>query len=134
MKGKWHLMLNYPIIEGDETGFPDGFVCPVCREAKVWEPHTFVSLDGGALKMDRGEDSGGPSDELDGFLYLGWHGAHDEGEGDFRETGGFVPIVQGVLGGQYSVVVCSPACVRRLFNVWVDELESRMKNAVSLEP
>ena len=29
-----------------------------------------------SMLMDRAKDEGGPSDDLDGFLALHWHGAH----------------------------------------------------------
>jgi len=28
--------------------------------------------------MDRSEDSGGPHDDMEAYLYLGWHGGHPE--------------------------------------------------------
>ena len=127
-------MFEYPLIEGEENVFPEDFVCPICRAAKIGEPHTFVSLSGGAFLMDRKEDFGEPSDDMDGFLHVGWHGAHDNGEGDHRETGGHVSVVDNAISGQFGILVCSPACLRKMFDLWIDELETRINNAVPIGP
>ncbi len=126
--------MKYPLMKGERNWFPRDFVCPVCGKTRVWEPHTFVTIDAGALLMDRKTDSGGPSDAMDGFLSLGWHGAHDNGVGKFRETGGYVPIADDVRGGQCSIAVCSTACLRKLLRGWVEELEKRMRRARPRRP
>jgi hypothetical protein len=69
---------------------------------------------------------------MDGYFYLGWHGAHDDGEGDFRETGGHLSIAESVRGGQIGIAVCSTRCLRKLLNNWVDDLEKKMKHALPL--
>lgn len=125
--------MKYPLIDGkNENAWPANFRCPVCKVRKVWEPHTFVSLDAGAMLMDRREKSGGPSKDMDGYLYLGWHGAHDGGDGDVKDTGGHLPIAESVRGGQIGIAVCSTTCLRKLLNGWVDDLEKKMKRAVPL--
>ncbi len=125
--------MRYPLIQGKgDNGWPKNFRCPVCKARKVWEPHTFVSINAGALLMDRRQRVGAPSKDMDGYLDIGWHGAHDDGEGDFRETGGRLQIGDSVHGGQLCITVCSTKCLRKLFNTWVDDLEKKMKKAVPL--
>jgi hypothetical protein len=88
-----------------------------------------VTIEAGALLMDRKRNAGEPSGDMDGYLSLGWHGAHDRGIGGFRETGGYLSIAGNVRGGQCSIGVCSTACLRQLLGQWVDELEKRMRKA-----
>jgi len=125
--------MRYPLIQGkDDNGWPKNFRCPVCKVRKVWEPHTFVSIDAGAMLMNRRQRFGSPSKDMDGYFNIGWHGAHDDGEGDFRDTGGHLLIGESVRGGQLCITVCSTGCLRKLFNKWVDDLEKQMKKAVPL--
>jgi hypothetical protein len=121
-----------PVISESASVWPSpGRRCPVCQRARVWEPHTFITISGGALKMDRRRDSGGPDESLDGFLELGWHGAHDGGIGPFRDTGGLLYLAESIRGGQFSFAVCSTRCLRGLFRKWVDELDVRIRRAVA---
>ncbi len=82
--------------------------------------------------MNRRQQFGSPSKDMDGYLSIGWHGAHDDGEGDFRDTGGHLPIGESVRGGQLCITVCSTECLRKLFTKWIDDLEEEMKKAVPL--
>ncbi len=45
------------------------------------EPHSFAMLGGGTLLMNRKNNSGGSDDQMDGFLYMTFHGAHESGLG-----------------------------------------------------
>ncbi len=126
--------MKLPFAKGNRTYTPTKAVCPICEKAKVLEPHTFIVLSGGSCLMDRKEDSGGPDDSMDGFLHLTWHGAHDDGEGRYRERGGGLVLADGVRGGQFSLYVCSPKCLRKLFRNWVGELERAMKASKPLRP
>ena len=73
--------LKLPLIKDNESTYPDEALCPWCKENKVLEPHSFAYLDCGALLMDRNEDSGGPSNDMDAYFSIGWHGAHPEDGG-----------------------------------------------------
>ena len=118
---------TFPVVDGKRTHWPDKAVCPVCGEKKVFEPHSFAVLSAGALLMDREHDSGGMSDNLDGFLNLTWHGAHDGGQGEDPEIGCIVDIMRDAVGGQGEAYFCSTQCLRRFLNHSVDELERRME-------
>jgi hypothetical protein len=69
---------------------------------------------------------GGPSNKMDGFLSLAWHGAHDGGKGRGKEIGCVVDIIRDAVGGQADLYFCSTGCLRRFLNACVDELERRM--------
>ncbi|MFZ4775954.1 MAG: hypothetical protein ACOYM3_11350 [Terrimicrobiaceae bacterium] len=84
-------------------------------------------LIGGALLMDRSNDSGRMSDDLDGFLSLTWHGAHDKGEGKDREIYASVDLAENTRGGQFEVYFCSTDCLRSYLNFCVDELEKKIE-------
>ena len=53
----------------------------------------------GALLMDREKGTGTMSDNLDGFLSLTWHGAHDGGSGEYREAHCTVYVIDEAPGG-----------------------------------
>ena len=79
------------------------------------------------MLMDRADNSGGPSDALDGFLDLTWHGAHDGGSGPDRDIHLAVPLADRVKGGQFEFYFCSTTCLRAFLNAAVDELENRIR-------
>jgi hypothetical protein len=84
-------------------------------------------LGGGALLMDRKDDSGGPDDKMDGFLHLSWHGAHDGGLGEDKGIGARIEIARDVRGGQFDLYFCSTKCLRSYLNFCVDELERKLR-------
>ena len=84
-------------------------------------------LIGGALLMDRTNDSGRMSDDLDGFLTLTWHGAHDTGVGKDRGIYASVDLAENTRGGQFEVYFCSTNCLRSYLNFCVDELEKKIE-------
>lgn len=59
-------------------------------------------------------------EQLTGFVDLHWH-AHEVG-------GACVPLVEDAPAGQAELYACSPACMRKLFNAWVDALEAAIQN------
>ena len=113
-----------PVLEGKISTYPDEPVCPVCKEAKIFEPHSFAFINGGALLMDRKEDSGGSSTDMDAYLTIGWHGAHSEGGDvtDDPEQYSSIDIVNGVVGGQFGLYFCSIKCLRFFLNACIDKL------------
>ena len=78
--------------------------------------------------MNREEDFGGPSDDMDAYLCLGWHGAHPEdgGEGDDTDLHAIVQIADHVVGGQFGLYFCSTKCLRAFLNHCVDKLEWKL--------
>ena len=84
-------------------------------------------LVGGALEKlgdDHFVTSNG--DRIAGFLSLTWHGAHDDGEGEFREQDHFIDIVDKAPDGQFHLSFCSTSCLRAFLNNAVDELEKKL--------
>ncbi len=118
--------VRFPLVQGEKSHWPAKSPCPVCRRKKVCEPHSFAALSFGALLMDRKKDLGGPSPNMDGYLGLTWHGAHDGGQGEEREVYCGLDLAREVRGGQGDLCFCSTACLRAFLNTCVDELEARI--------
>jgi hypothetical protein len=121
------MKMKFPVIDKSNRAFPSKPVCPVCGEKKVLEPHSMAILMGGALEK-LGEDHFVTSsgDKIVGFLSLAWHGAHDDGEGDFREKDYILDLVNDSPDGQFQLAFCSTTCLRKFLNKAVDELESKL--------
>lgn len=119
--------MRLPTIEGIESTFPAKAECPWCKSNKVFEPHSMAILAGGSCLMDRATDSGGPADEMDGFLHLTWHGAHDGGLGADRDIYAMIEIARDVRGGQFEIYFCSTMCHRAYLNYCVDKLEGKIE-------
>lgn len=124
---------QFPLLDSAST-YPAGeLICPSCGVRRVGEPHQFVALVGGAMIMDRTSRSGGPSDDLDGFLSLDWHPA-EESEGSAAESvssthpGFSLPLAQGVRGGQFGFFFCSVQCLRQFLNELLDSMEARIQS------
>jgi hypothetical protein len=121
---------KFPVAKGSSTFFPKKALCPVCKKAKVLEPHSMVIVNFGAILMsNRATGSGTMSDDLDGFLHLTWHGAHDGGVGQDPNIEAHVDIVENTIGGQADLYFCSTACLREFLNACVDELERKIAQA-----
>ena len=118
--------MKLPTLKNKTNSYPEKALCPWCRKNKVFEPHSFAMLGGGALFLNRNRDSGGPDDRMDGYLSLTWHGAHEEGEGKDRDIYSVVQIAKDVRGGQYDVYFCSTKCLRSYLNFCVDQLETQI--------
>lgn len=122
------MKIRFPIVHNNENIFPQKPTCPWCNKEKVFEPHSFSYILGGALLMDRQKDEGGSSSDMDAFLTIGWHGAHKkEYEVDNSpEIDIQFDIANEVIGGQFGIYFCSTQCLRLFFNNCIDELESRI--------
>ncbi len=118
--------MKLPTLNGRESFYPQKALCPWCEKNKVLEPHSFAILSGGALLMDRKDNSGGPDDKMDGFLHLSWHGAHDGGLGKDKGIGASIEIARDVRGGQFELYFCSTKCRRSYLNFCIDELERKL--------
>ena len=119
--------MKLPTVKGRTSSYPKRALCPWCRKNKVLEPHSFAVIDGGALLINREDDSGGPDDNMDGFLSITWHGAHDGGVGKDRDIGATVQIAKDVRGGQFDLYFCSTKCLRSYLNFCVDELDKKIR-------
>ena len=121
--------LKLPVVKGKSNHWPKKPLCPICGKNKVFEPHSMAILTAGAVLMDRAKDSGGPSDDLDGFLALHWHGAHNGGQGKDADVFCGVDIIRDAIGGQADLYFCSTECLRKFLNACVDELERKVAEA-----
>ncbi len=119
--------MKLPTLKGRQTYYPKNALCPWCQKNKVLEPHSFAMLGGGALLMNRKDNSGGPNDKMDGFLYIAFHGAHNGGLGKDQGIGGMIELARDVRGGQFDLYFCSTRCLREYLNYCVDELEEKIK-------
>ncbi|MBI5026393.1 MAG: hypothetical protein HZC12_06665 [Nitrospirae bacterium] len=110
-----------------EGVYPSKAICPWCKKAKIFEPHSFAVLECGAYLMNRKRDVGVPDKKMDGFLSLIWHGAHNDGKGKDREIDCMLDVVSDVTGGQFGIYFCSTRCLRGWLNAIIDELESKIQ-------
>jgi hypothetical protein len=90
-----------------------------------------VLLYGGALASEGAWEGkkaySGPTQGLVGFLSFVWHGAHEDGEGEFRNTGLNFSIADQVEGGVFNIAFCSIACFRAFINDSLDKFETRVR-------
>ncbi len=119
--------MKFPILSGRHTALPKKPVCPRCGKRKVLEPHSMAIFDGGALFVNRKKRYGGLNDQMDGFVGIAWHGAHDTGIGTDRDIFTSVYAALDCRGGQFEIYFCSTACLRAFFNSWVDALEAQIQ-------
>jgi hypothetical protein len=119
--------MKLPTLKGGKSFYPKKALCPWCEKNRVLEPHSFAILGGGALLMDREDDSDGPDEKMAGFLHLSWHGAHDGGLGKDKGISASIEIAQAVRGGQFDLYFCSTKCLRSYLNYCVDELERKSR-------
>lgn len=112
--------MKYPIINLDES-FPVEPICPICKKNRIFEPNNFIVLEGGALLVDKKGDSI-LNKKMEGYLNLIWHAQHEKDvniEGDSH----LLEIVKDSKNGQFNLYFCSTVCLRKFFNMLVDDLE-----------
>src|SRR5262245_3403551 len=100
--------------------------CLTCGRTKVHEPHGFAFLNAGALrKIDKRTSAMAP--DLEGFLGLGYHGAHDKKS----SPSAYLSVAETAKFGQFEFYFCTTKCLRSFLNVCVDELERRLSRNAS---
>jgi len=112
------MKLKFPVVENDRV-WPTNSICPICGKAKIGEDGTFAVFMLGALKKT-GEDSATISDELLGFADLFWHASDKDPDGCKS-----VSIISNAKSGQADLYFCTTNCLRKFFNLCVDELENK---------
>ena len=127
----WDLPVSeaqaYPLFKGRVSDLPRrGTTCPVCARKDLSKAPESVTLIGGAVTKDGESESFGPSDSSRGILDLYWNLDLTTPNGPAYAAAA-LPIAKDVRGGQFSIKVCSIACLRRLFAGWVAELASRVR-------
>lgn len=93
--------------------------CPVCGTSYADTGNRFAVFSAVALRRT-GPESAEMDEQLTGFVDLQWH--------DHQGGGACVNLVEDAPAGQTELYVCSPACLRALFNGWVDALEVAIDN------
>jgi len=100
--------------------------CVGCGKVGCGEPNSFAWLSTGALWMSADRKSGIPHERMHGFLTIGWHGAHDGGQGPNSNAWRTVEMVAKAPMGQAELLFCSPACMRTWLVSAVDQLERQV--------
>ena len=113
--------MKFPLQKGARFAVQQG-KCTACGKTDVGEPHGFAFLNGGALKRIDQRTSM-PSGELEGFLAVGYHGAHGSTK---SEASAMVSVAEEVPAGQFEYYFCSTFCLRQFLNGCIDELEHRL--------
>jgi hypothetical protein len=132
--------MRFPVIFEKES-WPDykrrgkrKFSQCICGKKHIFEPHTFVTLDGGALAIKGDSSTKLPKGvKLKGFLDMSFHGGHgcqhrgcDE-KPDNRHAITFIALE--ATDGQYEMYFCSTRCLRKFLNAAVDDLERKIGKA-----
>lgn len=60
--------------------------------------------------------------DLEGFLTLGYHGAHEKK----NSRSAHLSVAEAAQFGQFEFYFCTTKCLRSFFNACVDELERRL--------
>jgi hypothetical protein len=112
------------LLFGRRTDLPSkGSACPICGR-HLGGDQAVVKLFGGASLLEEDGEAYGPADSMLGFLELSWDLSPSKGDGFLHA---FLPIADRVQGGQFSIAVCSPQCLGRLFAGWVKDLRLAVK-------
>ena len=119
--------MKFPLLQGKQTYYPRKALCPQCNEHKVFEPHSMVIFAGGATFSGLKRVKAGSHNQLESFVSITWHGAHDTGIGTDRDIHTCVDLVKDSRGGQFEIYFCSTACLRAFFNSWVDALDAKVQ-------
>ena len=118
--------IKFPVItQKTKPVFPQTSACPICGKKNIFEPNSFVVINGGALKI-MGKDFLSMDDDLSGFLHVTIHGAHDRGSGKYKEVFHSVDIVSHSQNGQFDLHFCSLDCLQMFFNKIVESLASKL--------
>jgi len=117
--------INFPIINKKGKPFyPTEKKCPICNTDKSTLNSEFFVLNGGALKVIDNDHSI-MSEDMEGFLSLGYHAGEKSGEKDAH-----LQIVECSQNGQFDIYFCSFECLQTFFNQLVVELKGKMGKIV----
>jgi len=114
--------MKFPLIKGKKSywaPFCAGKKCKICGQ-KDNSSNKFIALMGGALKGN--SKNAEMSSDLIGFLDLTLHNH------DYKGRGGYIQIVDSSANGQFDLYFCSTKCLRKFFNLLVDEFEKGINN------
>ncbi len=118
--------IKFPVISKQSVSvYPHTNLCPTCGQNKVFEPDSFIFINGGALKRS-GQNSLSMCNELSGFLNIIVHGSHNQGIGLYRNIHIDLPIVADATNGQFDIHFCSLECLQTFFNQIIQTLALKL--------
>ncbi|EKD28692.1 MAG: putative cytosolic protein [uncultured bacterium] len=110
-------MFKFPLIKGKQVCYPrNPSVCPICKK----KAKSNVILNTGALLADRKNNTAVMSEDLDGFFSIILHD-HP------KDNHAFLHVADSVHNGQCEFYFCSTKCLRKFFNICVDEFEKKIR-------
>lgn len=117
----------FPIItEHTRPVYPQGNICPICGKNKIYDPNTFIVINGGAMKIVN-DDFKELSFDLAGFFSIHFFGAHDNGTGEYAGKYASVDVVKDSGGGQFDIHFCSITCLEAFFARIVHALRDKIE-------
>lgn len=128
--------MDFPLISGDDGDWQkplENLICPICQKNKIGEPHSMVILNGGYYLGPQYYGPARGKKQITQYWGAIWHGAHDTGEGPWRDL--FIPInvVDDLTAIEHRLIFCSTDCLRQFFNLFVDEIDARIQREVKKE-
>ena len=75
------------------------------------------------MSSEHNKHSSSMHPKMEGFLYIGFHGAHSEVS---SQPSAQVVIAKDTPDGQFETQFCSTACLRAFLNRCVDQLEQKL--------
>lgn len=108
--------IKFPVLDG-KPAWPETKTCAVCGKHDTFPG---IVLNFGALKK-KSKNSYYRSKDLIGFFTLTWH----------DELTITVPIADNLPYGQADLSFCSMKCLRKFFNLCVDEFEKKIGNKLT---
>ncbi len=123
--------MKFPVIMGEQRVLPSGGsgACPICQDRPVSTDVEHVVVRGGAL-LAAPDGTVDLTARNEAFLFMDWEsGIRMDGRGREIETPhAEFEIARDVAGGQFTMLFCSTACLRKFLNECVDRLEGAISS------
>lgn len=115
-------MMEFPIYSRDRTPEESAVHCLVCGRKIAWnEWPERITLGSGAILNDSGAETGGPSDQMEGFITLFYHASSQH-----HDSSASLIVATDVVGGQVDLDFCSTECLRAFFDSITEEMQRRV--------
>jgi hypothetical protein len=121
------MKLRFPLLKnGDQNFLPHrGGRCLICdKDLKSGTGIAYLSA--GAVLESRIDEMKEDFCNIEAFFSVYFHTIASDGAG-----GGEVNVVDSLRGGQFDLGFCSTSCLRKFFNIIVDELDICLKSSSS---
>lgn len=116
--------MKYP-LNNENNIYPEDSICPICKNKRIFEPHNFIVLEGGALFINDSGDSV-LNESMKGFLCLLWHGCHNINNDSEIKANLNLEVIKNSKLGQFSLYFCSTKCLRVFLNNLIDDFEDQL--------